>query len=102
MALLHLNSLKESAEFISPDYPLDFDLVSQQFDAFDAYAVRAMVKMGCGHLSLCGLLGKSPEHSYMLLRMDTGVKPSDDWNPGKEKRCCLVLERFARSQGLFI
>ena len=100
--MTRLSNLKESAEFISPDYPLDFDLLSNQFDAFDAFAVEAMVSMGCGHLSLCGLLGASPEHTYMLLRMDTGIKPSDDWNRGKEKRCCLVLERFAKSQGLFI
>ncbi len=100
--MTRLSNLKESAEFISPDYPLDFTQLEKDFDAFDNKACELMCKLGCGHLSLCGLFGACPENTYLLIRFDTGEKPSEDWNPGKEKRCCQTLEKLAKSQGLFI
>ena len=77
----------------------DREKLSQQFYSWSDQADDVMISHGCGHLSLDEILGNKAEHLYVLVREGHGVSMADDWNQGKEHRCCQALERLAVAQG---
>ena len=74
--------------------------LQDEWYSWDEAATDAMVEMGCGHLSIDGLLGDRAEHLYVLVRESHGVSMTDDWHPStKEYKCAAHLERLAKKQG---
>lgn len=84
---------------ISAVFREDMERLNEEFYAWSDKADDIMIAGGCGHLSLDEILGNRAEHLYVLVRDGHGVSMSDDWNVGKERRCCEQLERLAESQG---
>ena len=88
-------------EFL-PDYPIDEDKLVREYYAWDQLATDFMCANGLGHLSLWDLLGRDPARAFIMARTDCGIRLSDDWNQGKEYRCCEMLDRAAKVCGVFI
>ena len=74
--------------------------LQKQWYEWDEAATDAMIRMGCGHLSIECLLGNKATSLYILVREGHGVSMTDGWNTSsKEYKCAAHLERLAKLQG---